>query len=1077
MALSDIEARRIIVSKLKKNIFVVAGAGSGKTTILITRMVRMVEEGFDITKFCTITFTVNAAAEFLNKFRSELQKRSIQTMEEYSKDEHTLLPPPTDLSRSRCLEALKNIDLAFMGTIDSFCQLLVSEHPYEARVPSSSTVILDEELAILYQKEFDNIINRVGLYDDSDLQKYLTDFLKINERPSSTFQNAINEVINASCLSIQYQPSYSPNIKLEEKYEQIISIYREDIVSDLRELYQYCEAAVNFPIDTELYERSQKAWKEFVKYKAFLLGSWDINKLTFIARKMRILLTGIIFSDNPELYITKPFKTFKIGKSKLGTTQKFDCFRCRLDKEDFKEIMLFEEEVNNLTYDYSLPFLARASSLIQQKFKKEGKLSFNQWLLCIKELLEDDKDKNAGKLINHITDRYQYFMLDESQDTSPFQTTIFELLTEQNKGKCTLFIVGDPKQSIYRFRGADEETYLRTRSKYHAIKTVEEADCYDDIQVELLRNFRSSKEMKQYFNATFKDLANYEQIEIPEDEEGHPFSSGAYKYEPSHLVDIIIGMINNSHYQTYDRAKKGFRTLEYRDFMVITHKKNHQKEVVEAFSEKNIPFYLEGRNDVSRYELVKSAYAIYAYVTHLDQATFINLLTSSFIGLSPEESLMISRDNNFIPLIENKEKQIDFINQLVREIDSFTPLSLYHRIVENIGLFSFEKIEKIDYLFFIEEKIKEALSASAISSLEDGELFLRDYLASSIERYSSISFKPNAVYLANLHKVKGLESPVVFLVTAKQMTSQPTFRLNFLEQKSYLFKMARMEGVASIHLLNAASDLFKEESEKEKEMLKKEEERLQYVAATRAKDYLFVPNDGRGWKTLPVEQDFNLLARKEEDAIEPIVKKPFKYFDINFNFDNRQTYILKKPSSLTNEYKIQKASEETVADMSDVQIDSEATIIGTIVHRLMERIALSLPHKIEQEDVVSTILSEYNLQTDSTYEDILNSVFETIVFKHGYEQELGNAPTDIYRILLEAQQIICEVPFCYKEDNVLVNGFIDLVYLDENGYHIIDYKTDALLGEHQAQLDAYIKALKVLFNIEADAKIYHIKIK
>ena len=75
--------------------------------------------------------------------------------------------------------------------------------------------------------------------------------------------------------------------------------------------------------------------------------------------------------------------------------------------------------------------MVEAAKIIAQKFKKEGKLSFNQWLLCIKDVLEEDKQNNQGKLINHITNRYQYFMLDESQDTSPFQNIIFEILARQ----------------------------------------------------------------------------------------------------------------------------------------------------------------------------------------------------------------------------------------------------------------------------------------------------------------------------------------------------------------------------------------------------------------------------------------------------------------------------------------------------------------------------------------------------------------------------------------------------------------------------------------------------------------------
>ena len=453
---------------------------------------------------------------------------------------------------------------------------------------------------------------------------------------------------------------------------------------------------------------------------------------------------------------------FKPHTSKDG--QKTRYFKRDTKDEDYQIPTLFKQEIENLIYDYSLPFLVEAAKIIAQKFKKEGKLSFNQWLLCIKDVLEEDKQNNQGKLINHITNRYQYFMLDESQDTSPFQNIIFEILARQVPGKCTLFIVGDPKQSIYRFRGADAEAYLGAKNKFKAINSIKEVDKYDDIQIELLKNFRSSKEMRLYFNETFHSLDNYTPIEIADDEENNGFNSGAYGYDSEHLISIIQAMVNNSHYQTREGPNKTPRKLQYRDFMVITYSKGHQRGVVASLSEAHIPYNVEGYNVFSEFELIKAVYALYAYVANQNNATYYNLLTSSFIGLTPLECLMIHKESESVPLLKNKEYQINFVNELIKESRTFNPLTLYRRILENLSLFHAEEINKLDYLFFIEEKIKEALSGGSIASLKDGDMFLRDLLANKCERVSALSYKPNAVYVANLHKVKGLESPVVILI-------------------------------------------------------------------------------------------------------------------------------------------------------------------------------------------------------------------------------------------------------------------------------------------------------------------------
>ena len=135
----DILSRQKIVENIHSNFFVEAGAGSGKTTILVKRMVAMVEQGIDVSKICAITFTKAAAGEFYARFQKALIERSAAPTDpnfEYKPGE---LGNPTDLTRQRCLQALNDIDLCFMGTIDSFCNIALSEHPAKAGIPSNAT--------------------------------------------------------------------------------------------------------------------------------------------------------------------------------------------------------------------------------------------------------------------------------------------------------------------------------------------------------------------------------------------------------------------------------------------------------------------------------------------------------------------------------------------------------------------------------------------------------------------------------------------------------------------------------------------------------------------------------------------------------------------------------------------------------------------------------------------------------------------------------------------------------------------------------------------------------------------------
>ncbi|MBQ2214098.1 MAG: UvrD-helicase domain-containing protein, partial [Erysipelotrichaceae bacterium] len=142
--MSDDLARNEIISKVNGNFFVEAGAGSGKTTILVERMVAMVEQGFPVDRICTITFTKAAANEFYARFQKRLSERS---RDEHNEHRHAgQLGEQSEETKDRCQKALLNIDSCFMGTIDSFCNMILSEHPLEAGIPANSTVVEEEDI-------------------------------------------------------------------------------------------------------------------------------------------------------------------------------------------------------------------------------------------------------------------------------------------------------------------------------------------------------------------------------------------------------------------------------------------------------------------------------------------------------------------------------------------------------------------------------------------------------------------------------------------------------------------------------------------------------------------------------------------------------------------------------------------------------------------------------------------------------------------------------------------------------------------------------------------------------------------
>ena len=160
-------------------------------------------------------------------------------------------------------------------------------------------------------------------------------------------------------------------------------------------------------------------------------------------------------------------------------------------------------------------------------------------------------------------------------------------------------------------------------------------------------------------------------------------------------------------------------------------------------------------------------------------------------------------------------------------------------------------------------------------------------------------------------------------------------------------------------------------------------------------------------------------------------------------------------------------------------------LLGTMTHKLMEML-VTTKNKVDAKSAVSEIIREYRTPTTEPYEKDLSKMLLDVADKMrsgGYEQANG-LPKDMLSTLLSADEVHCEVPFCYTENGedgrVVWNGIMDVVYCAQDKWHIVDYKTNAdgddLDRKYKGQLNAYINAFKATTGEDADAKTYHIDI-
>lgn len=1092
----DTTSRNRIVSEIDKNFFVEAGAGSGKTTMLVNRMVAMVENGLDISKICAITFTKAAANEFYERFQKILIERSNPDYKWEDKGHAGQLPEPNDVTRERCANALKDIDLCFMGTIDSFCNMVLSEHPTEAGILSDSILVSDDDMRAFLNQMYIKICN--GQYGD-DLVRKANMFRMVTRDEKEVFYRGMKVLLEHRNAHFNFNET--DDFDLDETF----TAFRDDIIKMVKCLIEHPELN---------YDPGCEEWQALPDIRYALSRKWSTN-FPSVLWALKTLGKITVVKDAIDLY--GPFLS---GYFEEPTARK-KRLKCTVNDDDG-----FAKRTMNSQYDISMNFLVNSLPVVVDAMHELGYLTYFDYLYYLREMLKNDADKGSGKLIRHIYDRHSYFLIDEFQDTNPMQAEVFFYLSSEypvaNWQDCTprpgsLFIVGDPKQSIYRFRNADVTSFLNVKKLF-----VEKGG---EI-LELSRNFRSEKELCEYYNKVFTALlpeetvnqSKFEEIPVP-DGRADEFK-GVYCYNPPekgldpNMLSIMISvLIDNDKYLIRGKDDKELRKIRYNDIMIITYSKSNLGLIMQQFDADGIPVKVEGEVDFKKNEALNELFRIYSLVADPeDKISLYGTLTGrvfdftigdlvKYRSFDGEVSLSKSAIESDDKLVKKIAKSINELKKFVKESQNMSPAALLASIMDHYKFYEHVEADNLEVIYYTLELIRNEEKNGIVVTLKDGRDYLSKLLSGSsdIERCLSLNDAENRVHIANLHKVKGLEAPIIILPIAQAGGGAPSIRIDYQKDSTegYLFSLNKENVQDGFHFSTKA---FAEEMEKEKGALVAEEARKIYVAATRARNALIISSYGQGrnrWKDLTPELLPDLYGpMNSKDCTWPEPGEVFDAKDLYTEAENecalknregeKASYSLENPSRLSVVSKVTKDKDIPGSeDEAKVQKNPFAALIGTMVHKFMETI-ITTRGEVNAISIVESIIDEYKTARMIPYmdriRDNLSSVAETII-GGGYEQN-NDVPADIFNTLLDADEVFCEVPFCYKEDTgsgpVIWNGIMDVVYRSEGKWHIIDYKTNAegddLDTKYQNQLAAYVKAFKETTGEDADARTYHIDV-
>ena len=1044
--LSDEEIRDYILNpaNFNKSMFIEAGAGAGKSTIIVERIVAQLRQNRDPSRIVAITFT--------NKAAEELRSRLISALFDTVKSEK-------DINTKNNLEyALNNINRMNISTIHSFCKTLLKQRCIEANLPFSFTLIEDED-----------VVRRedICFRDWSNTHLTDSDHYKLSSfgDPVKVYMDSIKSIYKI--LANQIEPIPREKIYTKEIDDSITKKYK-DVLVDI-----YTTIKDNVTSDKDLVKGARTFFDEYerivIKQQLHEPDTKDLYKL------FSLISDGKVFSSKGDLKDIND----QISEALNG-----------LSKEDCKivsnnEKFLLYVDFAYSAYQFYLDYLS----------VNRDEISNNQLIYETYRLLDNKNVRNC------YSKKYPIIYIDEYQDTDHFQWEIAKKLTMDDEGNfipgSTLFLVGDPKQSIYRFRGAEPSVYFETKKVFSDI----ELKGGNAVCLFLDKNFRSHKDVIGWVNDTYsstKDnpikLTSEDYKPMTNDEENTLKDSdekslhGVYYYDDDSaegLANLINTLVNkNNNYKASNKIKEEghkhhyeWNNINFKDILVITPKAEGMDPYLQVLADNNIPYTVDG--------------VLYSFN---DKAVriFINLLsnlldinnTRSYIGsIEALRATLFDYSTNYD---EDTNKLACLVEKLRNDIKGLSSYSKVEYLINHPEYYLDKEIEYKDFeINHIKAKLY-SLMESCFASGDKNDLDIVEYFAKQldgkIEHELSLENSPDAVRVMNMHKSKGLQGKIVIFAKRDLKT---TFSYETAYKDGYLY----LGLLDSFMHLNWCSYYFdKEILDSIKSDHDLEVARIEYVVATRAEQALIFTSSkkeeshfSRSSINYSLEKLRSIkICENSEDLHKNSCKNNLNcenYKLVNLDlYDEKlghEVYKITTPSEIENEVSVlrQLYLEKAQKD-NEMIFDPNRpgnNIVGNCLHRAFELYHNNL--KISDKENLIDICVTQSLHEN----DIPESLYES--YSRFVSSCLLSASSWLKNII-QSGNSEAENKFYYfdKETNIWWNGSIDLSVRNNDTLEIYDYKSDeaiyihddnefekTLIEKYSPQLQAYKKAMSFIY--------------
>jgi ATP-dependent helicase/nuclease subunit A len=1031
----------MIVEKLDVSVLVEAGAGSGKTTSLVERMLALIASGkSSVDKMAAVTFTRKAAAELKGRFQIALEDNLRISADEGEKN--------------RLRTALENLELLFAGTIHSFCGRLLRERPIEAKLDPDFEELEENENIILRDRCWSEYLE--GLYAEG--ASILEEIMALGLDP-------------AELIDTYKSVALYPEVEIvRKKYKRPdFSKEKKQLRSYLKKAWEVLPRKVPAKGWDPLQEILRQAWRrcryldlekdsDFVKLLAGLdkSGGVTLNRWPDgdIAKEQRA-----IFEKLREALVTPCLKRWR-----------------------------------SYCHYHIVELVVPAVEHFRSVREKNSLMSFHDLLIKSAELL-----RHNPEVRRYFQERFTHILVDEFQDTDPIQAEVILYLAGEDVEEKSwrkvkvkpgaLFIVGDPKQSIYRFRRADIDAYNEVK------KIINNSGGHT---IPLTANFRSVPEVCDWVNPIFENKfpaeatqcqAPFEPLDPYRKSEGggvRCITIGKVRWnnqreialQDAERIATWINLALEGNFKvlpTEQEGKEGEIREPYPgDFMILLRYKAHLPIYARALEARGIPYDVTGGSAFKDSDEIWHLINLLSSVAEPeDQVSLVATLRGQFFGISDDLLYRFRKGGGSFSYLRSQDgcededarqkitRAFSELQQFYRWSRTRPPVAVLSLIMDRLGIIPLALTREMgesragNLLKALELALWE--STGSLTSFADMvERLMEYYEEIEVEEMSAEPGKKNAVRIMNLHKAKGLESTVVFLADPlKDALHSPEIHISRLGKSEVGYFVASCQkSEFKREVVGLPPDWEKFEI-LEQEYQEAEAQRLLYVATTRAKQLLVVSryaekSDKGAWKDLypyldkveELETPEKEIVKVAEGKIDPEIFKAGRQ-----EIADRISSIKERSYQTESVTHLAKASSEKVPFSED---SYKGMSWGRIIHRMLE--ALAKDESINLELMAENLLKEEERSLSDRYLAV-----ETVK---------AVITSDLWGRMKNAHEALIEVPFSLKIEETdlpkIISGTIDLVFKETEGWVIADYKTDkvdgnldSLVAYHRPQVEMY----------------------